>query len=395
MNKFLLVACMLLMSLLLKAQNIAEIYNFTVVKENPITSIKNQANSGTCWSFAGVSFLESELLKMNKGSHDLSEMYIVRRNYEDKAVKYVRLHGNLNFAGGGSFADVIETIDEYGIVPENEYRGLEYGEVNHKHGEIDHLLSAYMTGVIANKNRSLSPVWFKGFNGILDAYFGEKPESFQYEGKTITPQSYATVLGLKSDNYVSLSSFNHHKFYTQFPVEVPDNWRWANSYNLPLDEFIESIDNALMNGYTVAWATDVSEVGFSRSGIAIVPDLESDENAGSDQAHWLGLSASERTNEVRSKIGKEVLKEKLITQEARQIGYDNHETTDDHGMHIYGIAKDQNGNKFYMVKNSWGETGPYKGLWYVSEAFVRFKTTNITLNKAGLPNAIAKKLNIK
>lgn len=395
MNKFLLVACMLLMSLLLKAQNIAEIYNFTVVKENPITSIKNQANSGTCWSFAGVSFLESELLKMNKGSHDLSEMYIVRRNYEDKAVKYVRLHGNLNFAGGGSFADVIETIDEYGIVPENEYRGLEYGEVNHKHGEIDHLLSAYMTGVIANKNRSLSPVWFKGFKGILDAYFGEKPESFQYEGKTITPQSYATVLGLKSDNYVSLSSFNHHKFYTQFPVEVPDNWRWASSYNLPLDEFIESIDNALMNGYTVAWATDVSEVGFSRSGIAIVPDLESDENAGSDQAHWLGLSASERTNEVRSKIGKEVLKEKLITQEARQIGYDNHETTDDHGMHIYGIAKDQNGNKFYMVKNSWGETGPYKGLWYVSEAFVRFKTTNITLNKAGLPNAIAKKLNIK
>ena len=395
MNKFLLVACMLLMSLLLKAQNIAEIYNFTVVKENPITSIKNQANSGTCWSFAGVSFLESELLKMNKGSHDLSEMYIVRRNYEDKAIKYVRLHGNLNFAGGGSFADVIETIDEYGIVPENEYRGLEYGEVNHKHGEIDHLLSAYMTGVIANKNRSLSPVWFKGFKGILDAYFGEKPESFQYEGKTITPQSYATVLGLKSDNYVSLSSFNHHKFYTQFPVEVPDNWRWASSYNLPLDEFIESIDNALMNGYTVAWATDVSEVGFSRSGIAIVPDLESDENAGSDQAHWLGLSASERTNEVRSKIGKEVLKEKIITQEARQIGYDNHETTDDHGMHIYGIAKDQNGNKFYMVKNSWGETGPYKGLWYVSEAFVRFKTTNITLNKAGLPNAIAKKLNIK
>ena len=395
MNKFLLVACMLLMSLLLKAQNIAEIYNFTVVKENPITSIKNQANSGTCWSFAGVSFLESELLKMNKGSHDLSEMYIVRRNYEDKAIQYVRLHGNLNFAGGGSFADVIETIDEYGIVPENEYRGLEYGEVNHKHGEIDHLLSAYMTGVIANKNRSLSPVWFKGFNGILDAYFGEKPESFQYEGITITPQSYATVLGLKSDNYVSLSSFNHHKFYTQFPVEVPDNWRWASSYNLPLDEFIESIDNALMNGYTVAWATDVSEVGFSRSGIAIVPDLESDENAGSDQAHWLGLSASERTNEVRSKIGKEVLKEKLITQEARQIGYDNHETTDDHGMHIYGIAKDQNGNKFYMVKNSWGETGPYKGLWYVSEAFVRFKTTNITLNKAGLPNAIAKKLNIK
>ena len=395
MNKFFLVASMLLVSLFLQAQSETEGYDFTVVKENPITSIKNQANSGTCWSFAGVSFLESELLKMGKGTHDLSEMYIVRRNYEDKAVKYARLHGHLNFAGGGSFADAIETVDEYGVVPESEYRGLEYGEDNHKHGEIDHLLSAYMTGVIANKNRTLSPVWFKGFNGILDTYFGEKPTSFQYNGKSYTPQSFATELGLKTDNYVSLSSFTHHDFYTQFPVEVPDNWRWADSYNLPLDEFIEAIDNALMNGYTVAWATDVSEVGFSRSGIAIVPDLESTENAGSDQAQWLGLTPGERTNEIRNKIGKEVLKEKTITQEARQIEYDNHQTTDDHGMHIYGIAKDQDGNKFYMVKNSWGETGPYKGLWYASEAFVKFKTTNVTVNKAGLPKAIATKLNLK
>jgi aminopeptidase C len=395
MNKFFLVASMLLLSLLLQAQNETEGYKFTVVRENPITSIKNQANSGTCWSFAGVSFLESELLKMGKGTHDLSEMYIVRRNYEDKAVKYTRLHGHLNFAGGGSFADVIETIDEYGVVPESEYRGLEYGEDNHKHGEIDHLLSAYMTGVIANKNRTLSPVWFKGFNGILDAYFGEKPTNFKFKEQTYTPQSFAAEAGLKTDNYVSLSSFTHHDFYTQFPVEVPDNWRWANSYNLPLDEFIEAIDNALMNGYTVAWATDVSEVGFSRSGIAIVPDLESTENAGSDQAQWLGLTPGERTNEIRNKIGKEVLKEKTITQEARQIEYDNHQTTDDHGMHIYGIAKDQDGNKFYMVKNSWGETGPYKGLWYASEAFVKFKTTNVTVNKAGLPKAIATKLNLK
>lgn len=394
MNKFILVITMLLASITLMAQTEKGAYNFTVVRENPITSIKNQANSGTCWSFAGVSFLESELLKMGKGTMDLSEMYIVRRNYEDKAVKYVRLHGNINFAGGGSFADVIETIDEYGVVPENEYRGLEYGEENHKHGEIDYLLSSYMKGVIANKNRTLTPVWFKGFNGILDAYFGEKPANFEYKGQTYTPQSFAAEAGLKSDNYVSLSSFTHHDFYTQFPVEVPDNWRWSNSYNLPLDEFIESIDNALMNGYTVAWATDVSEIGFSRSGIAIVPDLESTENAGSDQSHWLGLSANERSNEIRSKIGKEVLKEKIITQEARQIDYDNHQTTDDHGMHIYGIAKDQDGNKFYMVKNSWGETGPYKGLWYASEAFVRYKTTNVTLNKKGLPKAIAEKLNL-
>ena len=395
MNKFFLVATMLLASFFLSAQSETEGYKFTVVKENPITSIKNQANSGTCWSYAGVSLLESELLRMGKGTHDLSEMYIVRRNYEDQAVKYVRLHGSLNFSPGGSFADVIETIDGYGVVPENVYRGLEYGTESNMHGEIDQLLLNYVEGVIANKNKSLSPVWFKAYSGILDAYFGVKPESFEYNGKSYTPHSLAAELGLKSDNYVSLSSFTHHDFYTQFPVEIPDNWRWANSYNLPLDEFIESIDNALMNGYTVAWATDVSEIGFSRSGIAIVPDLESTENAGSDQSHWLGLSAGERSSEVRSKIGREVLKEKTITQEDRQIGYDNYETTDDHGMHIYGIANDQYGNKYYMVKNSWGETGPYNGIWYASEAFVKYKSTNVTINKAGLPKAIATKLNVK
>ena len=395
MNRFFLVASMLLASFLLLAQTETEGYEFTVVKENPVTSIKNQANTGTCWSFAGVSFLESELLRMGKGEHNLSEMYIVRRNYEDQAKKYVRLHGSLNFSAGGSFADVIETIDEYGVVPEKEYRGLEYGEDNHKHGEIDYLLKNYVDGVIANKNRTLSPVWFKGYNGILDAYFGEKPTSFQYNGKTYTPQSFATELGLKTDNYISMTSFTHHDFYTQYPFDVPDNWRWANSYNVPIDELIETIDNAIMNGYTVAWASDVSEIGFSRSGIAIVPDLEASENAGSDQAHWLGLTPGERTGEIRGKIGKEILKEKVITQEERQLGYDNYQTTDDHGMHIYGIAKDQQGNKYYMVKNSWGETGPYDGFWYASEAFVRFKTMNITINKASLPQAIATKLNVK
>lgn len=394
MNKFILVTTMLLASLFLMAQNESNAYNFTVVKENPITNIKNQANSGTCWSFAGVGFLESELLRIGKGEYDLSEMYIVRRNYEDKAVKYARLQGSLNFSPGGSFADVIETLDEYGVVPVNEYQGLMYGEDNHKHGEIDNILSEYMKGVIANKNKKLSPVWFKGYNGILDAYFGEKPSSFEYDGKTYTPQSFASSLGLKADNYVSLSSFTHHDFYIKFPIEVPDNWRWANSVNLPLDEFIESIDNALMNGYTVAWATDVSEIGFTRQGVALVPDLESVENAGSDQAHWLGLTPGERSNQVLSKLGRDILKEKKITQEERQIAYDNYETTDDHGMQIFGVAKDKEGNKFYMVKNSWGETGPYKGLWYVSEAFVRYKTLNIVIHKDALPKAIANKLKL-
>ena len=392
MNKFILITTILLASISLMAQSQTDDYNFTVVKENPITSIKNQANSGTCWSFAGVGLLESELLRMKKGTYDLSEMYIVRRNYEDKAIKYARLHGHLNFSAGGSFADVFETLDEYGVVPIQEYEGLMYGEENHRHGEIDNLLSQYMKGVITNKNRKLSSVWFKGYNGILDAYFGEKPTNFQYDGKTYTPQSFASSLGLKADNYISFTSFTHHDFYTDFPVEVPDNWRWANSINLPLDELIETIDNALMSGYTVAWATDVSEVGFTRNGIAIVPDLESAENAGSDQAHWLGLTPDERTNKLRGKIGKEILKEKTITQEDRQVGYDNYETTDDHGMQIYGIAKDKEGNKFYMVKNSWGETGPYKGLWYASEAFVKYKTMSVVTHKDALPKHIANKL---
>ena len=392
MNKFILITTILLASISLMAQSQTDDYNFTVLKENPITSIKNQANSGTCWSFAGVGLLESELLRMKKGTYDLSEMYIVRRNYEDKAIKYARLHGHLNFSAGGSFADVFETLDEYGVVPIQEYEGLMYGEENHRHGEIDNLLSQYMKGVITNKNRKLSSVWFKGYNGILDAYFGEKPTNFQYDGKTYTPQSFASSLGLKADNYISFTSFTHHDFYTDFPVEVPDNWRWANSINLPLDELIETIDNALMSGYTVAWATDVSEVGFTRNGIAIVPDLESAENAGSDQAHWLGLTPDERTNKLRGKIGKEILKEKTITQEDRQVGYDNYETTDDHGMQIYGIAKDKEGNKFYMVKNSWGETGPYKGLWYASEAFVKYKTMSVVTHKDALPKHIANKL---
>ncbi len=367
-------------------------YQFTVVKENPITSIKNQANSSTCWSFSGVSFLESELLRKGKGNFDFSEMYIVRRNYEDKAGKYVRLHGYLNFAPGGSFADVVETLDEYGIMPDTDFTGLQNGEERHNHIEMDNVLAGYMKGIIGSK--SVSTVWENGFKGVLDAYLGVAPTTFTYNGKSYTPQSFKEYLGLKQSDYVSFTSFTHHSFYTQFPVEVPDNWRWANSHNIPLDEFIELIDNAIMKGYTVAWASDVSEGGFSRSGIAIVPDENAVENAGSDQAKWLGLSERERISDITGKIGKEVLKEKNITQDIRQKAYNNYQTTDDHGMHIYGIARDQQGNKYYMVKNSWGEMGPYKGIWYVSEAFVRYKTLSIVVNKESVPSSITKKIKL-
>ncbi|MGB4341422.1 MAG: C1 family peptidase [Dysgonamonadaceae bacterium] len=392
MNRIISLFAALMLTLLVSAQETATAYTFTTIKENPITSIKNQFNTGTCWSFSGVGLLESELLRMNKGEYDLSEMYIVRKNYEDKAVKYARLHGNLNFSPGGSFADVVETIDDYGILPDSIYKGLNYGTDSHDHGEMDKVLKGYMNSLVGNN--TLTVAWFNGFKGILDAYLGEVPQTFIYEGKQYTPQSFTASLGLKSDDYVSLTSFTHHPFYSKFPIEVPDNWRWANSYNLPLDEMIAVIDHAIMNGYTVAWASDVSEPGFSRLGIAIVPDENAPENAGSDQAKWLDLSPREKNNVVREKIGKEILKEKIITQEMRQQAFDNFQTTDDHGMQIYGIAHDQNGNKYYKVKNSWGITGPYNGIWYASESFVRYKTTNIVVNKNALPASIAKKIGL-
>ena len=367
-------------------------YQFTVVKENPITSIKNQSSSGTCWGFSALGFIESELIRTGKGEHDLSEMYIVRRNYKDKALKYIRVHGSLNFAQGGSFADAIETINEYGVVPEEVYQGLNYGETIHRHSEMEAGLSGYLKGIAQNGNKKLSTAWARGFDGILDAYFGELPSQFQYKGKSYTPQSLAKELGLNSDDYISLTSFTHHPFYAPFAIEIPDNWRWALSYNLPIDELMKAVDYALENGYTIAWATDVSEVGFTRNGIGVIPDEEASENIGSDQAHWLGLSQNERNMRLRSKIEAGPVKEKEITQEMRQITFDNYETTDDHGMQIYGIAKDQNGKKYYMVKNSWGEAGKYKGIWYVSEAFVKYKTMSIVIHKDALPKDISSKL---
>lgn len=367
-------------------------YQFSVVKELPVTPVKNQGNAGTCWSFSGVGFLESELIRMGKGEHDLSEMYIVRRNYADKAQKYVRLHGSLNFAQGGSFADVVETIDEYGVIPEELYKGLSYGEDGHKHGELSEILTGYVKAVEKNSNRRLSTAWFNGFNGVLDAYFGSVPTEFEYNGKKYTPQSYAKSLGLESGNYISLTSFTHHPFYAPFAIEIPDNWRWALSYNLPIDDLMRVFDAAIESGYSIAWASDVSEIGFTRNGIALIPDEDAPENAGSDQAHWLGLSQNERMNQLRTKVDQGPLKEKTITQEMRQVSYDNYETTDDHGMQIYGIAKDQNGTKFYMVKNSWGEAGKYKGFWYASESFVKYKTMSIVIHKDALPKDIAKKL---
>lgn len=369
-------------------------YVFTTVKELKITPVKNQNRTGTCWCFSTLGFLESELLRMGKGEYDLSEMFIVSKNYKDKAEKFVRLHGELNYAQGGSFEDVLQAWKDYGIVPESVMNGLQYGEDMHVHNELESASRAYLDEIIKNPNRKLSTAWKKGFDGIIDAYLGAAPEKFTYNGKEYTPKSFAAELGINPDDYVSLTSYTHHPFYSEFAIEVQDNWRWATSYNLPIDELMQVFESAINTGYTIAWGADVSEKGFTRNGIGVIPDIESMERSGSDQDRWLGLSTSEKDAEIK-KMMEKPCKELEITQEMRQEAYDNYETTDDHGMQIYGIAKDQTGKKFYMIKNSWGTDNKYKGTWYISENFVKYKTMNIVVHKDALPQAIKDKLHIK
>ena len=368
-------------------------FQFTIVKENKITPVKNQASSGTCWSFSGLGFFESELLRMGKPEVDLSEMFVVYHSYSDKADKFVRTNGHINFAAGGSFHDVMYVLKNYGIVPEQQMNGLNYGEDSHRHGELDALTESYVKTVVRNPNKKLSTAWKAGFDGILDAYLGKLPTEFTVNGKKFTPVTYAQSLGLNMDDYVSLTSFTHHPFYTKFAIEIPDNWRWGESYNLPLDEFAKVFENAVDKGYTIAWGSDVSEKGFTRNGVAVNPELKKENLPGSDQARWLNISQKEMEAKILAANGPQP--EVKVTQELRQQGFDNYQTTDDHGMVIYGSATDQNGAKYYLVKNSWGTDSKYKGIWYASESFVLHKTINIVVHKDAVPKDILKKLGVK
>ena len=366
-------------------------YEFTVVKENPVTSIKNQYRSGTCWCYSALSFIESEILRTKGQEVDLSEMFVVGKSYHDRAVKYVRLDGHLNFAAGSSFGDVLHVIEDYGIVPQEAFSGFNYGTEMPEQNELDAALAGYVRAIAQNPNKKLTTAWVNGFDGILDAYLGEVPAAFTVDGKSYTPESYRDALGINADDYVNLTSFTHHPFYEPFIIEVPDNWRWDSAYNLPIDELMEVMYNAIDKGYTIAWGSDVSENGFTRDGLAIMPVEKKKAAAGSDQERWVGKAADQPKEEVKAELPEEM----EITQEMRQDGYDRKTTTDDHGMHIYGVAKDQNGTNYFMVKNSWGETGKYKGIWYASDSFVKYKTLNIVVHKDALPKAIAKKLGIK
>ena len=387
---FIITAFAALLALSASAQNSPQ-YEFTTVQENPITSIKNQYRSGTCWCFSALSFIESEIIRTKGESLDFSEMFVVGKSYRDRAVKYVRLDGHLNFAAGSSFGDVLHVIKDYGIVPQEAMPGMNYGTELPEQSELDAALKGYVEAIAKNPNKKLTTAWLNGFDGIVGAYLGEYPSTFTVDGKEYTPESYRDYLGINFDDYVNLTSFTHHPFYSQFVIEVPDNWRWDAAYNLPIDELMEVMYNAIEKGYTIAWGSDVSEKGFTRNGIAVMPVEKKKAVAGSDQEKWVGKAAEEKAEETKPELPEEM----VITQELRQDGYDRKTTTDDHGMHIYGIAKDQNGTNYFMVKNSWGETGKYKGIWYASDAFVRYKTMNIVVHKDALPKSIAKKLGIK
>lgn len=386
--KFILAAAALGIAALAAAQEAPE-YEFTVIKENPITSVKNQNRSGTCWCYSALSFIESEILRTKGLELDLSEMFVVGKSYHDRAVKYVRLDGHLNFAAGSSFGDVLHVIDDYGIVPQSAMPGMNYGSALPEQSELDAALKAYVSAIASNPNRKLTTAWLNGFDGIVAAYFGEYPQTFIVDGVEYTPMSYRDFLGIDMDDYVNITSFTHHPFYEQFVIEVPDNWRWDTAYNLPMDEMMDVMFNAIENGYTIAWGSDVSEQGFTRNGTAVAL-AEVKATTGSDQERWVG-KADAAQQEVKAALPAEV----TVTQKMRQEGYDRKTTTDDHGMHIYGLAQDQNGTKYFMVKNSWGESGKYKGIWYASETFVKFKTLNIVVHKDALPKDIKKKLGIK
>lgn len=373
-------------------------YVFTTVDSVGITPVKNQANAGTCWCYSGMGFLESELLRTKKKAFDLSEMYVVFKTYMDRAEKAVRTSGDVSFSQGGSLYDVTYAIDHFGLVPDVEMpAGKMYGKTLSAHSELTAIGDPIVAAAAKLRTMQVSPdgeqLWKKAFRAVHEVYLGKCPETFTFEGKQYTPLTFKDYLGLKGSDYVNLTSFMHEPYSTgenlgkTFAIEVQDNWRWGLCTNVELDDFMKVIDDAIKAGYTVLWGGDVSEEGFTRDGLAVYPDLEAADGPGADQARWLKLDRMARNREITKKP----LPQKKVTPAERQRGYDNFETGDDHGMHLFGIAKDQQGNKYYMIKNSWGKAGKYDGIWYMTPEYVRAKTLNILVNKA----AISKELRAK
>ncbi|MBI9054882.1 MAG: aminopeptidase [Bacteroidales bacterium] len=372
--KNLVVLLIVLISTVSYAQSLFE--QLETIKEIPTLGVKSQGRTGTCWSFGTTSFIESELIRMGKGEIDLSEMFTVRCAYQDHSELYIRYHGNLNFGPGSQCWDLFNVIANYGIVPNEAYPGLIVNPDRHDHSEMDKVLKA-MTECFV-KSRKLSSVWDEAINGVLDVYLGDYPAEFEFNGKKYTPSSFRDDLEIDIANYQIFTSFNQNPFYTDIVFESPDNWSSGLVTNVDISDLISIIDNSILNGYTVVWSSDVSDPGFEHSkGLAIVPEK-----------NWDDMSEDEKTESFEKFVP-----QRKITQEMRQLGFDNYETTDDHTMHIIGLSKDKSGVKYYKVKNSWGvESNDLGGFFYVSEAYVRLKTMTIAVNKNIIPKHIKEKL---
>ncbi len=364
-----------------QSENSKESFKFTEVINIENTPVKSQGSSGTCWSYSANSFLESEMIRMGKEPVEISQIYTARNAYVEKGKNYVRMHGAISLGDGGALHDVINMYRKYGALPQSEYTGLNYGTANNKFAEMQTMAQGVLEAVVKNPNGELTPNWIKAYTAVLDSYLGEVPQSFTYKGKKYTPQTFAKeVIGINPDDYVEISSLKEHPYYTKFTLMVPDNWSLDQVYNVKMDELTDIIDNALKKGYSVAWAGDVSEKGFSwKNGVAYIP----------------AKNTGEMTPEEKEGMFQGPKEELQITEEMRQAAFDNYQTTDDHGMHIVGITKDQNGKEYYIIKNSWGASNDYKGYMYMTKNFVKYKTTAILLHKDGVPSGIAKKLDIK
>ncbi|KAF2083045.1 C1 family peptidase [Flavobacterium sharifuzzamanii] len=357
-----------------------ENFKFTEVINLGTTSVKSQGSSGTCWSYSTNSFLESEMIRLGKQPVELSQIYSARNVYVEKGINYVRMHGAITLGDGGALHDVINMYKKYGTVPREVYTGLNYGTDKNKFAEMGALIEGVLAAVVKNPNGELTPNWQKAYSAVIDSYLGKVPDNFTYKGKNYTPQSFAKeVVGINPDEYVEMSSFTNAPYYQKTTMMVPDNWSLDQVYNVKLNDMTDVIDNALKKGYTVAWATDVSEKSFSwKNGVAYVASKKFDDMTAEEKADMFNGPKAEPE----------------ITPEMRQAAFDNYTTTDDHGMHIIGLAKDQTGKEYYIVKNSWGETNDYKGFLFVTKNFVKYKTTALLVNKGGIPAEIAKKLGV-